>query len=315
MGIGPGVENTGTAAIRGNPREVTQHMPWERRTRGGRYYTRAWRAGGRLRSRYVGGGVLGEVAANADAITRAERTEAAVEWAATRAALARADAPLTDFNKAVEGIARGSLYAAGFRQHHRAEWRRRRNTMNVANETSEPTRMPAVASVARDAALHEETLAVLMQRASGGDETALSQVVRILDEIPAAWQAVANLGVGAERVWVELVAGEDPLLRTVLQHKLNALRSELEGHAPTALEQLLVERIVVNWMAVQHMDYEAARFFQRGGPPAHASYFQERQEKAQRRYLAAIRGLAQVRRLLTPMVQVNVAERQINIGR
>jgi hypothetical protein len=35
---------------------------------------------------------------------------------------------------------------------------------------------------------------------------------------------------------------------------------------------------------------------------------------AQRRYLAAFRSLAQVRRLLTPMVQVNIAERQVNLA-
>ena len=36
---------------------------------------------------------------------------------------------------------------------------------------------------------------------------------------------------------------------------------------------------------------------------------------AQRRYLAAIKALATVRRLLTPAVQVNTADQQVNISR
>ena len=36
--------------------------------------------------------------------------------------------------------------------------------------------------------------------------------------------------------------------------------------------------------------------------------------RAQRRYLAAIKSLVQVRRLLGPMVQVNIAEKQVNIA-
>ena len=34
--------------------------------------------------------------------------------------------------------------------------------------------------------------------------------------------------------------------------------------------------------------------------------------EAHRRYLSAIRSLAQVRRLLSPSIQVNIAEQQIN---
>jgi hypothetical protein len=42
-----------------------------------------------------------------------------------------------------------------------------------------------------------------------------------------------------------------------------------------------------------------------------SEYHQRRQDRAQRRYLEAIRTLAQVRRLLAPTVQLNIAEQQI----
>ena len=37
-------------------------------------------------------------------------------------------------------------------------------------------------------------------------------------------------------------------------------------------------------------------------------------DHAHRRYLSAIRTLAQVRKLLVPVVQVNIADRQVNVG-
>ncbi len=45
-----------------------------------------------------------------------------------------------------------------------------------------------------------------------------------------------------------------------------------------------------------------------------AEFHQKRISMAQNRYLAAIRTLAQVRRLGVPVVQVNIAEQQVNVA-
>ncbi|HZQ34669.1 MAG TPA: hypothetical protein VFD32_01970, partial [Dehalococcoidia bacterium] len=52
-----------------------------------------------------------------------------------------------------------------------------------------------------------------------------------------------------------------------------------------------------------------------GGAAARQGEYRQRfVERAERRYFAAIRSLAQVQRLLAPAVQVNIGEKQINVA-
>ena len=100
--------------------------PWERRERGGLYYTRSRKEGGRVVREYVGGGVLGEIAARMDA-ERRRRWQ--VEEESRRAERERLDtltAPVEELCEAAEVIARAALIASGYHQHNRGEWRKRR---------------------------------------------------------------------------------------------------------------------------------------------------------------------------------------------
>ena len=103
-------------------------MAWETRERGGRYYTRSRKVDGRVVREYVGGGPVGELAATEDA---ARRERAAVERATLAEERARTAGPaalLAELDAVAEGLARAALVAAGYRRHHRGEWRKRRGT-------------------------------------------------------------------------------------------------------------------------------------------------------------------------------------------
>jgi hypothetical protein len=160
-----------------------------------------------------------------------------------------------------------------------------------------------------------KTLRALLKRAEEGDATALAEVRRQFEAVPAAWEPFGNVAAQAQRAWIKVSAGGNPLVDEGICQTSTALRGELLGEAPSPLERLLVERIVACWLQVQYADRQAAQFEQAGGTFKAGEYWQKQQERAQRRYLAAIRTLAQVRRLLVPNVQVNIAENQVNVAR
>ena len=109
-------------------------MAWERRKRGGLYYTRSHRVDGQVVRKYVGTGALAELAAAQDAAERADRAAAAAALRAERAGVAPAEAALKDFERAAEALMRAALAAAGYRQHHRGEWRRTRRGADQAEQ-------------------------------------------------------------------------------------------------------------------------------------------------------------------------------------
>jgi len=102
-------------------------MAWERRERGGPYYTRSRKVNGKVVREYVGGGTLGELTALMDTEKRLRREEEAVAWREEQERLEALVAPVEEFCESTETIVRAALLAAGFERHNRGDWRRRRD--------------------------------------------------------------------------------------------------------------------------------------------------------------------------------------------
>ena len=98
-------------------------MGWER---GCRYYTRSRRENGRVVREYVGRGENGCLAALLDTEARAEKIRHRKEVESEVASIEELDAPLNELNALADAAVRDVLEAAGFRQHNRGEWRKRR---------------------------------------------------------------------------------------------------------------------------------------------------------------------------------------------
>lgn len=101
-------------------------MGWETRERGGRYYTRSRKVGGRVVREYVGGGPAGELAAAEDAAARGRRAEEAAALRTIEERDAAALDVLAELGALLEGLAAALLVGAGYRRHKRGEWRKRR---------------------------------------------------------------------------------------------------------------------------------------------------------------------------------------------
>ena len=90
--------------------------------------------------------------------------------------------------------------------------------------------------------------------------------------------------------------GSNLYAREIIERKLAALRAELAGPHPTPLEILIVERIAACWLHMHHADM----LFVGNASQSEAvrKELLKRQESAQRQYFAAVKLLAQVRKLL-----------------
>jgi hypothetical protein len=97
-------------------------MGWER----GRYYTRSKKVNGRVVREYIGSGRVAQLAAELDAIERDRREGEALERRCIRAEHDEFAAMLADLNERCDLLTRAALFAAGYHQHKRGEWRKRR---------------------------------------------------------------------------------------------------------------------------------------------------------------------------------------------
>jgi hypothetical protein len=97
-------------------------MGWDK----GRYYTRSRKVKGRVVREYVGTGEVAELVAQMDTIERERREAERADRRAERAELDALEAPLDRMCQEAELLAHAALVAAGFRQHKRGEWRKKR---------------------------------------------------------------------------------------------------------------------------------------------------------------------------------------------
>jgi hypothetical protein len=105
-------------------------MGWETRERGGRYYTRSCRIAGSVTREYVGAGEAGKLAEELDAVERQERAQAARERAEIERQQLEVETESDNRFRALARITdllyRCNLILAGYHQHNRGEWRKRK---------------------------------------------------------------------------------------------------------------------------------------------------------------------------------------------
>jgi hypothetical protein len=156
-------------------------------------------------------------------------------------------------------------------------------------------------------------LEAILQRARSGDEKALPAVREILKSPMAVDRLGGDLAWQAEQSLIRAAAGKNLSLREALTRKLELLRAELAGPAPTPLERLLVERVAACWLQLHYADMLHAQQMAELSM-VQGEYLQRTRDRAHKRYLSAIKALSLVRKLAVPVLQVNIAKRQVNLA-
>ena len=157
-----------------------------------------------------------------------------------------------------------------------------------------------------------DTLKNLVHQAQQGDTSLLPLIRTLLDQVPELWEHSRVLAHQVERAWVHALSGQDLLSKEIIDREVQGLRSQLLGPHPTPLEKLLVDRICICWLAVQHSELHSAKRFNERAVVLTQSE-EHRLDKVHHRFLTAVRELARVRKLLQPTTtfQVNMGTNQL----
>jgi hypothetical protein len=151
-----------------------------------------------------------------------------------------------------------------------------------------------------------DELLALLRRAKAGDETTLPVVRRMLAAPEHIRTFGGDLTRAVEAAFVADLSRQDVGLREAVLRQLEVLRAELSGPNPSPLERMLVDRVVACWLAAHDAELRytvnAKDMTFRNG-----DYQQRRMDATSRRYLAAIKALATVRKLALPLLRVNIA--------
>jgi hypothetical protein len=160
-------------------------------------------------------------------------------------------------------------------------------------------------------------LQALSDKAEDGDREARRELRAAVQR--AAPEVVARCADAARtyrRMLARTASGEDPLVEDAIVEQASRMAREMAGENPSHLEVLLAERIASLWVLTETQEALLSATYRRGQEkpvgPAFVIQMCKIQESVNRRYLAAIKTLAQVRKLQasTPAVAYNT---QINI--
>lgn len=158
------------------------------------------------------------------------------------------------------------------------------------DHNNQPTELPT-----------QEEFQSLVTQANDGDPAALRQLRQLLDNETHLASHFGNLFEHAKEALIGLIGESNVLLTESLRREAKSMERELAGDRPTLLETLVVRRIVLNWLQLQHVDATIPE-------PKGKSLAQK--TAAERNWAQALRNLELVRTKLVPQTPVGKPKKQ-----
>jgi hypothetical protein len=151
-----------------------------------------------------------------------------------------------------------------------------------------------------------DDLVALARRVNAGDAEAARQFARHLADPGALAAQGGDLVAALERALLARLGKLSRQSQLLIRARLARLRQTLAGSDASPLIQLLADRTGTCWLHVHVLETEAAL----ANTPSRDARLQALTDRAHRRYLAALKALAAVRRMALPALQLNVAREQ-----
>jgi len=281
------------------------------------YWYRSKRIGGRVVREYVGRGEWCAAAAQLDQFDRQSEAATKAGAQAQRAKLEAIDREAQAAFDAVTAAMNATLRAAGYRQHARGQWRKRRavrqsEVKDMATQTTLAKATPAKKAETDLSTLDTRALLALSRK---GDAAALKELFQGMEpeHERALVEAVVAPGETTVSSVIALWAPRDALEKECYRRKMIFMRDDMAGPDASPLELQLASRVALCWLQVNYWETLFAQRVTEGEWKA-AEIFSGYLDKAHKRHLSAIKSLAQVRKLQLPTVQVNIGEKQVNIA-
>jgi hypothetical protein len=265
------------------------------------YLYRKERRGRTVHSVYVAGGEAAKVFQASDALIRqikAEERQAELEERDGGRDQARR---LNALSKACQALAGLALIEAGYHQHKRGEWRKRR-TMDEPQQTEDRAQRIVALIRAAEAADKEKSPVAPAALEVSNLAKRMPDIAAMLGDL----HSKAVEGILTHHIAAGQGAG------TLVRARLQEIRENLSP-AQSPLEVLLIEDIALCWLryhvadlAVSHRGSVNAKTFENG------DFYDRLLSTAHRRYLRSIETLARVRRLGAVQVNVAIGGQQLN---
>ena len=151
----------------------------------------------------------------------------------------------------------------------------------------------------------------LYEHANTGNPEALELLRKQYQDKPELARIRGNMARTARESRLKQILGDKAQgTALAIRKKMQDIVKQVAGDKPTPLERLLAERVAMCWLDVQ--DHELRYSMLENDTLTKYEWRSRMLDRAHHRYLAAIKALATVRKLSVPVLQVNIAEKQIN---
>ncbi len=278
-------------------------MGWENRA-GGRYYYHKRRDGDRVVSEYVGTGELAEIIGRFIKLDRRRNTIERDLWRLECADLDQPDEALDELHRFTRDLVAVTLIATGHHTHKR-QWRQWR--MASDPKPTELEKLPTTV---------EEIRALLKAvDKKKPDKKAVAQF-RAMLQYPGMWRVAGDTVVYTANKIIEQASGEKQSVTISMNAGLADLHQQLGYDTAPPLQRILIEQVALAWLRHNWVEYQFQSFQPQSMPIARALYWERKLSASQRRFLRACEALARVQKLAerTPALQINFAEKQVNIS-